>query len=74
MQETQETWVPSLGWEDPLEEGTPGFLPGESHGQKSLRGYSHGVAKNQTRLSDLACMHGPGPVLFMPQAQGEKTA
>ena len=21
MQETQETWVPSLGWEDPLEEG-----------------------------------------------------
>ena len=20
MQETQETWVPSLGWEDPLEE------------------------------------------------------
>ena len=21
MQETQETWVQSLGWEDPLEEG-----------------------------------------------------
>ena len=21
MQETQETWVPSLGWEDALEEG-----------------------------------------------------
>jgi len=21
MQELQETWVPSLGWEDPLEEG-----------------------------------------------------
>ena len=31
----QETWVPSLGWEDPLEEGmawqpTPVFLPGGS--------------------------------------------
>ena len=29
----QETWVRSLGWEDPLEEGmapTPVFLPGES--------------------------------------------
>ena len=28
----QETWVASLGWEDPLEEVmvTPGFLPGES--------------------------------------------
>ena len=39
----QETWVPSLGWEDPLEEGmehTPVFLPGESHGQRSLAGFS----------------------------------
>ena len=30
-----ETWVPSLGWEDPLEEGklpTPVFWPGEFHG------------------------------------------
>ena len=29
----QETWVPSLGWEDPLEkewQPTPVFLPGES--------------------------------------------
>ena len=29
---------------------TPVFLPGESHGQRSLAGYSHGVAKSQTRL------------------------
>ena len=38
----QETWVRSLCWEDPLEEGmqpTPVFLPGESHGQRSLAGY-----------------------------------
>ena len=36
-------WVRSLGQEDPLEEGwlpTPVFLPGESHGQRSLVGYS----------------------------------
>ena len=36
-----ETWVQSLGWEAPLEEGmaaTPVFLPGESHGQRSLVG------------------------------------
>ena len=35
MQETQKTWVWSLGGEDPLEEGmtTPVFLPGKSHGQ-----------------------------------------
>ena len=39
----QETWVQSLGWEDPLEEAmqpTPVFLPGESHGQRSLVGHS----------------------------------
>ena len=35
----QETWVWSLGWEDPLEKEwlpTPVFLPRESHGQRSL--------------------------------------
>ena len=38
-----EIWVQSLGQEDPLEKGwqtTPVFLPGESHGQRSLAGYS----------------------------------
>ena len=38
--EMQEPQVRSLGQEDPLEEGMAGFLPGESHGQKSLAGYS----------------------------------
>ena len=37
-------WVQSLGQEDPLEEGmathTAVFLPGESHGQRSLASYS----------------------------------
>jgi len=39
----QETWVRSLGWEDPLEKGmmpTPVLLPGASHGQRTLAGYS----------------------------------
>ena len=36
----QETWAPSLGWEDTLEEGMAVFLPGEFHGQNSLVGYS----------------------------------
>ena len=40
MQETYETWVGSLSREDPLKEGTPEFLPGESHRQRSLVGYS----------------------------------
>ena len=39
----QEIWVQSLGQEDPLEkkmQPTPVFLPGKSHGQRSLTGYS----------------------------------
>ena len=43
MHETQETWLQSLGQEDPLEEERQPalvFLPGESHGQRSLAGYS----------------------------------
>ena len=43
MQEPQETKVPSLGWEDALEEVVAThsvFLPGESHGQRTLVGYS----------------------------------
>ena len=39
----QETWVQSLSWEYAWEKGmatTPVFLPGESHGQRSLAGSS----------------------------------
>ena len=39
----QETWVRSLGQEDPLEkemQPTPVFLPGKSHEQSSLVGNS----------------------------------
>ena len=39
----QETWVQFLVWEDPLKRGVatpPVFLPGKSHGQRSLVGYS----------------------------------
>ena len=45
MKDPQETRVWSLGQEDPLEEEmaifpAPIFLPGKSHGQRSLVGYS----------------------------------
>ena len=34
-------WLPSRGGEDPLEkEMAPVFLPGKSHGQRVLAGYS----------------------------------
>ena len=42
MQKPQEMWVPSLGQEEPLEEGwqsTPVYLPGESYGQTNLARY-----------------------------------
>ena len=49
--ETWETWVRSLGWEDPLEKGMaihPSILPGVFHGQRSLVATAHGVQKSQT--------------------------
>ena len=55
----QETWVQSLGWEDPWRREwlfIPVLLPGEVHGLRSLAGYRlyiiHGVAKSQTQLSN----------------------
>ena len=50
-----ETWVQSLGWEDPLKKErlpSPVFWPEEFH--------SHGVAKSWTQLSDfhyIICFH-----------------
>ena len=44
----QEMWVPPQGQEDPLEKKmtlTTVFLPGKPHGQRSLVGYTHRVAK-----------------------------
>ena len=45
-----ETWVQSLGWEDPLEEGMAthsSVLAGES-----LRATAHSITNSRTRLSD----------------------
>ena len=63
----QGMWVLSLGREDPLEKEmatTPVFLPRESHGQKSLAGYSpwggkrvgHGLVTEQ-QLLDTTMSH-----------------
>ena len=54
----QETQVPSLGREDPPENPmdripTPAFLPGESHGQRSLVGYSPGGRKKLNTAEQL---------------------
>ena len=44
-------WVRKIPWRR-KQQPTPVFLPGESHGWKSLLGYSTWVAKSQTRLSN----------------------
>ena len=52
----QETRVRFLGWEDPLDrkwQSTPVLLPGKSHGQRSLVGYSLWGRKE----SDGACVY-----------------
>ena len=47
-------WVGKIPWRRKWQP-TPVFLPGESHGQSSLVGYTvHGVAKSQTRLNRLS--------------------
>ena len=47
----RETWVRSLGWEDPLEKGMA--YPLRYSGLENSMGFIvRGVAKSQTRLSD----------------------
>ena len=58
----QETWVRSLGQEDPLEEGmatTPLFFAGESHGERSLAGYGPQGCKesNTTEATEHSTAH-----------------
>ena len=51
--------IRSLGREDPLEEGLrthPVFLPGNSHGQRSLMGYSPRLRK-ELDTAKLLCTH-----------------
>ena len=52
----QETRVQSLGWEDHLEKRmaiTPVSLPGESHGQRGLVGYSPWGCMTESDMTEL---------------------
>ena len=46
--------IPGSGRSPGEGNGTPVFLPGESHGQRSLVGYSPQVAKSWTQLRDFS--------------------
>ena len=63
IQETQETQVPSLGWEDPLGDRN-GYTLQYSCLENSMDGGAwqatvHGVAKSQTRMSEWTPRHAP---------------
>ena len=50
------TWIQSLGWGDPHEEGrqpSPVFSPGEFHRQRSLVGYSPWGSKESDKTEEL---------------------
>ena len=54
----QETWVPPLGREDPLEEGTATHF--NPHGRGAWQTTAHNVAKSRTQVKQLsmyACTH-----------------
>ena len=58
MQEMQETWVQSLGWEDALEEDTAthsSILAWRIHGQRSLADTANGVGKSD--MTDYSRRH-----------------
>ena len=56
----QDTWVQSLGWEDPLEEGMAthsSILAWRTHGDRSLVGYNPQGCKESDTTE--ATKHGP---------------
>ena len=60
-----ETWVWSLGWEDPLEKKMAThsvILPGEIHGQRTLAGYSPWGHKDPNTTEQLTQQKLPLPM------------
>ena len=58
----QETWVQSLGWEEPLEEEvatTPVFLPGKPMDTGAWRAIVCGVAKDSDMTEGLSSNDNP---------------
>ena len=55
MQEMKERWVHTLGQEESLEKemATSVFLPGKSHGQRSLAGYNSWGCKESDTTEQL---------------------
>ena len=69
----QETWVLSLGQEDPLEEEMAthsSILPGEFHGQRSLVGYSPRGLKESDRTERVSTNWPAGQASLETESAG----
>ena len=72
----QETWIRSPSWEDPLEKGMAthsSILAGESHGQRSLGGYSL-WGRKEWGMTDRLCNSSPQELIYysLPSLQTRK--
>ena len=56
-------WVRKIPWKR-TRQPAPVFLPGKSHGQRSLAGYSPGDCK-EPDIMDEACVWGMFPLLLL---------
>ena len=66
--EVQESWVQSLGQEDPWRREwlpPPVFLPGEFHGQRNLAGYSPWGCKESDTTQRLSLTHSCNLTFFV---------
>ena len=60
-----ETWILSLGWEDPLEEGmaTHSSILENPHGQRSLAGRPQSMGWQELDMTErLSTQHTPSPI------------
>ena len=65
----QETWVRSLGQEDPLEKAwqhTPVSLPGKSHGQRILAGGYSPWGHKESNMTEQLTLTLIQPLLLAP--------
>ena len=71
----QETWVPPLGQEDPLEKemAISVFLPGKSHGQRSLEGHSLWGREESDATEHALTQYAPNVVSTQDQYKSQHT-
>ena len=65
-------WIRTIPWRRKWQH-TPVFLPGESHGQRTLVGYSPWVTKRWTRLKRMSMYHAHEDLIMVGNVSSEQT-